>query len=115
MTQPLDMQVAVQLHGPVRDVPRPDGVIVLATERDAIKHDSPARNGLAGGGHVDMGMRPSQQSMQSRGGQVSQGNGRSNGGDLEMGMRQSQQSTHSHAGPHAMGEIVAVVVLWVLP
>ncbi len=94
------MQVAVQLDGPVDNVPRPDGVIMLATERDAVNH-----NGPAGGGHVGMGMQPSQQSRQSRGGKLIQGNGPSaNGGDVEMGMRQSQQSTHSHAGPQAMGE-----------
>ncbi len=93
-------QVAVQLDGPVSDVPRPDGVMVLATERDAVNHNGPAGSGL-----VEMGGRPSQQSRQSRGGQVAQGNGpAANGGDVELGMRQSQQSTHSHAGPKAMSE-----------
>ena len=89
----------MQLDGPVDHIPRPDGVIVLATERDAVSH-----NGPAGSGRVDTGMRASQQSRQSRGAQVAQSNGPSANGDVEMGMRQSQQSTHSHAGPNAMGE-----------
>ena len=92
----------MQLDGPVGDVPRPDGVIVLATDRDAVRHDGPVRSGPAAGGRLDTGTRPSQQSRQSRGGQITQDNGPSNVADVEMGARPSQQSTHGHAGPKAI-------------
>ena len=75
----VDLQVAVQLDGAHTDVPRPDGVIVLATERKAVKTagatlggmiggpmpDGSARHGTANGGDVEMGVRPSQHSEQN--------------------------------------------------
>ena len=75
-------QVAVEMNGAHADVPRPDGVIVLATERAAAKPGGQDLGGMNGGPTLN----------------GSAGHGSAHGGDVEMGMRPSQPAKQSSAG-----------------